>query len=182
MCSWSRSIAVSVSAWCAALTDSTGAGGRRGRRWRRGSGDDETLVERLDGRFEVGLGAIGCVESLAQRGELGTEFVECRIAGSAWLGVGGGPTVERGLRRRWWVGGLPAKQSHRPRLHGTARRWAEGGSQGTVRSSGLTEQLAAAATGCTFEPAGRRVMKGFAEPVSVRALVTHGGPRLIDQA
>ena len=35
----------------------------------------------------------------------------------------------------------------------------------------VTEQLAEAATGCTFEPAGRRVMKGFAEPVTVRSLV-----------
>ena len=36
----------------------------------------------------------------------------------------------------------------------------------------VTEELAAAAAGCTFEPAGRRVMKGFAEPIAVRALVS----------
>lgn len=35
----------------------------------------------------------------------------------------------------------------------------------------VTEPLAEAAAGCTFEPAGRRVMKGFAEPVTVRSLV-----------
>ena len=35
----------------------------------------------------------------------------------------------------------------------------------------VTEELAEAATRCTFEPAGRRVMKGFAEPVTVRSLV-----------
>ena len=36
----------------------------------------------------------------------------------------------------------------------------------------VTEELADAATRCTFEPAGRRVMKGFAEPVPVRSLVS----------
>ncbi len=36
----------------------------------------------------------------------------------------------------------------------------------------VTESLAAAATGCSFEPAGRRAMKGFAEPVTVMALIT----------
>ncbi len=35
----------------------------------------------------------------------------------------------------------------------------------------VTEELAEAAGRCTFEPAGRRMVKGFAEPVSVRALV-----------
>jgi len=33
----------------------------------------------------------------------------------------------------------------------------------------VTEDLALAATGCAFEPAGRRMVKGFAEPVSVRS-------------
>jgi adenylate cyclase len=36
----------------------------------------------------------------------------------------------------------------------------------------VTEQLAETATRCTFEPAGRRVMKGFADPVTVQSLVT----------
>jgi len=36
----------------------------------------------------------------------------------------------------------------------------------------VTEELAESATRCTFEPAGRRVMKGFADPVAVRSLVT----------
>ena len=36
----------------------------------------------------------------------------------------------------------------------------------------VTEQLAESATRCTFEPAGRRVMKGFADPVTVQSLVT----------
>ncbi len=34
----------------------------------------------------------------------------------------------------------------------------------------VTEPLADAAVGCTFEAAGRRMIKGFAEPVSVRSL------------
>lgn len=38
----------------------------------------------------------------------------------------------------------------------------------------VTEPLAEAAAGCTFEPAGRRVVKGFDEPVTVRSLT--GGP------
>lgn len=36
----------------------------------------------------------------------------------------------------------------------------------------VTEELAAAAPSCTFEPAGRRMVKGFPEPVTVRSLVT----------
>ena len=36
----------------------------------------------------------------------------------------------------------------------------------------VTEELAISATRCTFEPAGRRPMKGFADPVAVRSLVT----------
>lgn len=36
----------------------------------------------------------------------------------------------------------------------------------------VTEQLVEVATRCTFEPAGRRVMKGFADPVTVQSLVT----------
>jgi adenylate cyclase len=35
----------------------------------------------------------------------------------------------------------------------------------------VTEDLADAAEGCEFEPAGRRMVKGFAEPVTVRSLV-----------
>jgi class 3 adenylate cyclase len=35
-----------------------------------------------------------------------------------------------------------------------------------------TEALADAAVGCEFEPAGRRMVKGFAEPVTVRSLVS----------
>lgn len=34
----------------------------------------------------------------------------------------------------------------------------------------VTEELAAAAPGCAFEPAGRRMVKGFDDPVSVRSL------------
>ena len=33
----------------------------------------------------------------------------------------------------------------------------------------VTEELAQATTGCTFEPAGRRMVKGFADPVAVRS-------------
>ncbi len=36
----------------------------------------------------------------------------------------------------------------------------------------VTEELAEAAEGCMFEPAGRRMVKGFAEPVTVRSLVS----------
>lgn len=36
----------------------------------------------------------------------------------------------------------------------------------------VTEELANAAPECSFEPAGRRKVKGFAEPVSVRSLVS----------
>lgn len=35
----------------------------------------------------------------------------------------------------------------------------------------VTEELASAASSCTFEPAGRRMVKGFADPVAVRSLV-----------
>ena len=35
----------------------------------------------------------------------------------------------------------------------------------------VTEELALVATGCTFEPAGRRMVKGFADPVSVRSFM-----------
>jgi adenylate cyclase len=34
----------------------------------------------------------------------------------------------------------------------------------------VTEELAQAATACQFEPAGRRMVKGFDEPVTVRSL------------
>ena len=34
----------------------------------------------------------------------------------------------------------------------------------------VTVELAEAATSCTFEPAGRRMVKGFADPVSVRSI------------
>ncbi|MFK8026390.1 MAG: adenylate/guanylate cyclase domain-containing protein [Ilumatobacter sp.] len=34
----------------------------------------------------------------------------------------------------------------------------------------VTDELAAAAVGCVFEPAGRRMVKGFTEPVSVQSL------------
>lgn len=36
----------------------------------------------------------------------------------------------------------------------------------------VTEELADAAEGCVFEPAGRRMVKGFAEPITVRSLVS----------
>lgn len=36
----------------------------------------------------------------------------------------------------------------------------------------VTEPLAAAATTCSFEPAGRRQVKGFADPIPVRTLLT----------
>ena len=35
----------------------------------------------------------------------------------------------------------------------------------------VTEELALATTGCTFEPAGRRLVKGFPDPVSVRSFI-----------
>ena len=35
----------------------------------------------------------------------------------------------------------------------------------------VTDDLATAATSCTFEPAGRRVVKGFPDPISVHSLV-----------
>lgn len=38
----------------------------------------------------------------------------------------------------------------------------------------VTEDLADAATGCEFEPAGRRMVKGFADPIAVRSLVSAG--------
>ena len=34
-----------------------------------------------------------------------------------------------------------------------------------------TDEVASAATACTFEPAGRRMVKGFEQPVPVRTLV-----------
>lgn len=37
----------------------------------------------------------------------------------------------------------------------------------------VTEELASAATSCAFEPAGRRMVKGFAEPIAVRSLVVN---------
>ena len=36
----------------------------------------------------------------------------------------------------------------------------------------VTEPLADAAVGCSFEPAGRRMVKGFSEPISVRSLLS----------
>ncbi len=36
----------------------------------------------------------------------------------------------------------------------------------------VTEELALAATDCAFEPAGRRMVKGFVDPVSVRSLTS----------
>jgi adenylate cyclase len=36
----------------------------------------------------------------------------------------------------------------------------------------VTEDLAEAAVGCVFEPAGRRMVKGFADPIPVRSLVS----------
>lgn len=36
----------------------------------------------------------------------------------------------------------------------------------------VTEELAEAAAGCEFEPAGRRMVKGFDAPVSVRSFVS----------
>ena len=36
----------------------------------------------------------------------------------------------------------------------------------------VTEQVAAAAAGCCFEPAGRRMVKGFSDPVQVRTLIS----------
>ncbi|MDX2379901.1 MAG: adenylate/guanylate cyclase domain-containing protein [Acidimicrobiia bacterium] len=36
----------------------------------------------------------------------------------------------------------------------------------------VTEDLAEAAVGCEFEPAGRRMVKGFADPIPVRSLVS----------
>mgnify|MGYP005813729679 CR=1 FL=1 len=41
----------------------------------------------------------------------------------------------------------------------------------------VTDLLAAAATSCAFAPAGRRALKGFAEPVAVLSLVTEHTPR-----
>ena len=40
----------------------------------------------------------------------------------------------------------------------------------------VTEDLAAAATECVFEPAGRRMVKGFDEPISVRSMQAGPSP------
>ena len=35
----------------------------------------------------------------------------------------------------------------------------------------VTDELACAASGCRFEPAGRRMVRGFDEPVKVRSML-----------
>jgi class 3 adenylate cyclase len=35
----------------------------------------------------------------------------------------------------------------------------------------VTDELAEAAAACTFEPAGRRMIKGFDEPIAVRSML-----------